>query len=135
MDECNFGSIILPTLEEDLSKLAHRLPGVHLSMAKRWCKSMKLNIAMVFKYFTKKVVPLVGAKRYHHLSNFFLCILASFFLVHDTLLVDPRILHVVQNLGNGSLVPIILVETLKGLDMIHKKEATFFVGNPLLFQV
>ena len=76
MDECNFGSIILPILEEDLSKLAHRVLGVHLSMAKRWCKSRKLNVAMVFKYFTKKVVPLVGAECSHHLSDFCLCILA-----------------------------------------------------------
>lgn len=55
--------------------------------------------------------------------------------MHDTLLVDLGILHVVQNLGSGSLVHIILVETLNGLDVIHKGEATFFAGNPLLLQV
>ena len=48
---------------------------------------------------------------------------------------DPKILHVVKNLGNGSPVPIILVETLNGLDAIHREEATFFMGNPLLLQV
>lgn len=47
--EYDFGAIILPTLEEDLSELAHQLLGVHLSMAKRWCKSNKLNVSMVFK--------------------------------------------------------------------------------------
>ena len=34
MDECNFGSIILPTLEEDLSELAHQALEVHHSTDK-----------------------------------------------------------------------------------------------------
>ena len=90
---------------------------------------------MVFKYFTKNVVPLSKTERSHHLNAFHLCILASFFLVHETPWMDPKILHVVKNLGNGSPVPIILVKTLNGLDAIHRKEATFFMGNPLLLQV
>ena len=49
MGEYNFGAIILPTLEEDFSELAHQLLGVHLSMAKRWCKSNKLNVSMGFQ--------------------------------------------------------------------------------------
>ena len=44
-----------------LSKLAHQVLGVHVSMAKRWCKFRKLNISMVFKYFTKKDLPLTRA--------------------------------------------------------------------------
>ena len=35
MGECDFGSIILPTLEEDFSDLAHQVLGVYLFMAKR----------------------------------------------------------------------------------------------------
>ena len=57
LGEFDFDAIILPSLEEDLSELAHQLLGVHLSMAKRWCKSSKLNVFMVFKYFSKKDVP------------------------------------------------------------------------------
>ena len=48
---------------------------------------------------------------------------------------DPRILHVVKNLGNGSPIDIILFETLNGLDAVHKEEAIFFTGSPLLLQV
>ena len=114
---------------------AHQSLRVHLSMAKRWCKSGKLNVAMVFKYFTKKVVPLARAKRSRHLNAFFLCILSSFFLVHETPQVDLGILHMVRNLGSGSPVPIILAKTLNGLDAVHKEEATFFVGSPLLLKV
>ena len=99
------------------------------------CKSNKLNVFIVFKYFFKKSVPLTRTERSHHLKAFCLCILASFFLVHETPRMDPRILHVVKNLGNGSPIDIILFETLNGLDAVHKEEAIFFTGSPLLLQV
>jgi len=41
----------------------------------------------------------------------------------------------VINLERGSLVGMILAKTLNGLDAIHRGEATFFVGSPLLFRV
>ena len=69
-------------------------------MAKRWCKSNKLNVSMVFKYFFKKDVPLAGMKCSHHLNTFCLCILTRFFLVHESPRVDPGILHAVENLGS-----------------------------------
>ena len=48
---------------------------------------------------------------------------------------DPKILHVVKNLGNENPVAIILAETLNGLDVVHREEATFFVGSLLCLQV
>ena len=90
---------------------------------------------MVFKYFSKKDVPLAGVKCSHHLNAFCFCILARLFLVHETPHVDPRILHVVKNLGSGSPIAIILAKTLKGLDAVRGEETTFFAGSPLLLQV
>ena len=120
MGEHDFDAIILPTLKEDLSDLAHRLLVVTLAMAKRWCKSNKLNAFMA------------EAKRFHHLNAFCLCILAWFFFMHKTFRVDLGILHVVKNPGSGSPMTIVLIETLNGLDAIHREEVTFFVGSPLL---
>lgn len=85
---------------------------------------------MVFKYFAKKNVPLIGTKCSYHLNVFCLCILTSFSLEDSTPQVEPSIPQMVKNLGSGSLVPIILAETLKGLD-VHRKEATFFARSPL----
>ena len=103
MGECEFGVIIL-LLEEVLSELTHQLLGIHLSMAKRWCKSKKLNVSMVFKYFSKKNVPLTRTECSHHPNAFYLCIHERFFLVHETSRVDLGILHVEKNLGSGSQV-------------------------------
>ena len=135
MGEHDFGAVILPTFEEDLFDFAHQLLGVPLTMAKRWCKSNKLNVFMVFKYFSKKDVPLAGVKHSHHLNAFCLCILARFFLVQETPRVDPRIRHVVKHIGSGSPLAIILAKILNGLDAVHREEATFFVGIPLLRQL
>ena len=60
MGEHNFDAIILPTLEEDLSNLSHQLLGVPLAMAKLWCKSNKLNVFMVFKYFLRRIFLWLG---------------------------------------------------------------------------
>ena len=52
--------------------------------------------------------------------------------MHETPHVDPRILHVVKNLGSENPVAIILAETLNGLDVVHREKATFFAGSLLL---
>ena len=135
MGEPNLGSIITSTLEEDLSDMAHQLLGVPLAMAKRWCTLDKLNVQMFFKYFSQQNVPLVGVECSYYLNAYCLCILARYFLVHETPHVDSRILSMVNNLGRGRLIMLIFVETLNDLDVVHREEATFFVGSPLLLQV
>ena len=52
--------------------------------------------------------------------------------MHETPHVDPEILYVVKHLGSGSPLAIILAETLNGLDVVHREEATLFVGSPFL---
>jgi len=88
-----------------------------------------------FQELSKKNVPLARMKRSYHLNAFCLCILARFFLVHETPRVDPGILNVVKHRGSGSQIAIILVETLNGLDVVHREEATFFLRSPLLLHV
>ncbi|KAL0001463.1 hypothetical protein SO802_015244 [Lithocarpus litseifolius] len=51
MGEPELGSIILPTLKEDLFDMAHQLFGVPLTMAKRWCTFDKVECLHGFKYF------------------------------------------------------------------------------------
>ena len=92
----------------------------------------KLNIYMVFTYFSQQNVPLIGIQHSHYLNAFCLCLFLRYFLVHDTPCVDQRMLWVIINLERGSIVGMILAETLNGLDIVHRGEVTFFVGSPLL---
>ena len=52
--------------------------------------------------------------------------------MRETPRVDPRIFRVVKRLRSGSPLAFVFVETLNGLDAIHREEATFFVGSSLI---
>ena len=79
---------ILPTTDEDFSDMNHQLLGIPLAMAQRWCMLNKLNIHMVFTYFSQGNVPLAGVERSHYLNAFCLSLLARYFLVHEAPRVD-----------------------------------------------
>ena len=127
--------LILPTIGEDFADLAHDLLGISLAVAQQWCTFDHLNILMVFAYFSRLTIPVTGMRCFHYLNTFFLCLLARFFLVHETYWVNQKMCLVVNNLNKGSPVGMILANTLNGLDTIHREEATFFAGSPLLLQV
>ena len=95
----------------------------------------KLNILLIFAYFSWLAIPMTDILHSRFLDAFCLCILARYFLVHETYCVDHKICFVVANLRNRNLVGTILAETLNGLDAFHRKEANFFVGSPFLLQV
>ena len=52
MGEPDISTLILPITDEDFSDMAHQLLGIPLAMAQRWCMLNKLNICMVFTYFS-----------------------------------------------------------------------------------
>ena len=90
---------------------------------------------MIFSYFSQWNVPLARLQHFHYLNAFCLCLLVRYFLVHETPRLDQMMLLVVKNLEKGSFVGIIMAETLNGLDVVQRREATFFIGIPLLLQV
>ena len=92
----------------------------------------KLNIRIVFAYFSWLGVPVARRVHSYYLNAFCLCLRARYFLVHETYQVDQRMCLVVDNLNKGSPIVMILVGTLNSLDVVHREEATFFVGSPLL---
>ena len=48
---------------------------------------------------------------------------------------DPKIVDIVDLLGTDNPVPMILVETLNGLDNLKDGTCHHFKGSPLLLQV
>ena len=53
MGEPDVSTFILPTTDEDFPVMAQQLLGIPLAMAQRWCILNKLNIHMVFTYFSQ----------------------------------------------------------------------------------
>ncbi|KAL7234489.1 hypothetical protein ACSBR1_017989 [Camellia fascicularis] len=62
--------------------------------------------------------------------------LAHFLLVPSCGGASIRLIEVAQDLKEGkSCIGLALAETLMGLDVFHRREATRFAGSPLLLQV
>ena len=90
MGEPNFSILIRPTIGKDFVDLAHDLLGISLAMALRWCMLNKLNSCLVLAYFSQLAVPVAGRARSHYLNALCLCLLARYFLVHETYRLDQR---------------------------------------------
>ena len=132
MGEPSVNDLVLPTMDGDLPTLIQALLGVPLEKAKQWCVFGKLSVHLIFAYFSRLTIPMIDIPRSQFLNAFYLCMLARYFLVHETYFVDHRMCFVVADLRNRNLASMILVETLNGLDAFHRKEANFFAGNLLL---
>ena len=132
LGEPKVNTLVFPTMGGDLPILIQAPLGVSLDTAKHWCIFGKLNIHLIFAYFSRLTVPMIDRPHSHYLNAFYLCVLARYFLVHGTNCVDHSMYLVVSNLRSGNLAGMILSEILNGLDAFHRKEANFFVGSPLL---
>ena len=90
--------------------------GVPEFIANRWCVFGKLNLRLVFDYFSGSGLLESERPRSHYLHAFCLCALARYFLVQQSYCVDIRMCMVPYELRKVNLVGLILAETLNGLD-------------------
>ena len=130
--EPSVNDLVFPTTGGDLPTLIQVLLGDPLEKAKQWCVFGKLNVHLIFAYFSWLAIPTTEMSQSRFLNAFYLCMLARYFLVIETYCVDHRMCLVVANLRNINLASMILAKALNGLDAFHKKEANFFTGSPLL---
>ena len=135
MGELEIDDLIFPTIGGHLPSLLQVVLGVPETTANRWCVFGKLNLRLAFDYFSDSGLPEGERPRLYYLYAFFLCALVRYFLVQQSYCVDLRMCMVAYKLKKGNLVGLILAETFNGLDAFQRKEASFFVGSPLLLQV
>ena len=132
MGEHSVNDLVFPTMGGDLPTLIQALLGVPFEKAKQWCVFGKLNIHLIFAYFSRLAIPTTEIPRSQFLNVFYPCMLARYFLVHETYCMDHRMCLVVADLRNRNLAGMILAETLNGLDAFHRKDTNFFTGSLLL---
>ena len=104
-------------------------------MPNRWCVFGKLNLSLVLAHFSNLAIPVDERPCSCFLHAFCLCAFARYFLVQMSYCIDLQMCIVVYKLKKSNLVGLILAETLNGLDVFLKKEASFFAGSPFLLQV
>ena len=129
MGEPSVSDHVFPTMGGNLPTLIQDLLDLPLEKAKQWCVFGKLNVRLIFAYFSRLAIPTTKIPRSRFLNAFCLCMLARDFLVQETYCVDHKMCLVVANLRNRNLAGMILTETLVGLDAFHRKEVNFFVGS------
>ena len=132
MGELEIDDLIFPAMGGDLPSLLLVVLGVPETTTNRWCVFGKLNLGLVFDYFSSSGLPEGERPRSYYLHVFCLCSLARYFLVQQSHNVDFWMCMVAYELKKGNLVGLILAETLNGLDAFQRKEASFFAGSPLL---
>jgi hypothetical protein len=62
-------------------------------------------------------------------------VVAVFFLIGDFSKVDAVVLDAIGRMDRENIVPVILGETLNGLDKLKEGMCPYFKGSPLLLQV
>ena len=132
MGKPEIDDLIFPTISGDLPSSLQVVLGVPSTTANRLYVFGKLNLRLIFEYFSTSDLLVGERPRSYFFRAFCLCALARYFLVQILYCVDLQMCMVAYELKRCNLVGLILEETLNGLDSFHRKEASFFVGCPLL---
>ena len=135
MGELEIDDLIFPTMGGDLPSLLRVVLGILETTANRVCVFGKLNLRLVFDYFSNLGLPEGERSQSYYHHDFCLYAFERYFLVQQSHYVDLRMCMVAYELKRGNPVGLILVETLNSLDAFQRKEASFFAGSPLLLQV
>ena len=122
MGESKIDDLIFPTMGGDLPSLLLVVLGVPETTANRWCVFGKLNLRLVFDYFSSSGLHEGERPQSYYLHAFCLCSLARYFLVQQSHNVDFWMCMVAYELKIGNLVGLILAKTLNGLDAFQRKE-------------
>ena len=90
MGEPEIDDLILPTIGGDLPSFLWVVLGVPKTTANRWCVFGKLNLRLVFDYFSSSGLPKGERPRSYYLRAFCLCALPRYFLIQQSHCVDLR---------------------------------------------
>ena len=116
MGESEINDLIFPTMGGDLPSLLRVVLGVPETTANRWYVFGKLNLRLVFDYFSDSGLLEGERPRSYYLHAFCLCAFARYFLIQKSYCVDLQMCMVTYELKKGNPMGLILVETLNGLD-------------------
>ena len=81
MGESEINDLIFPTMGGDLPSLLQVILGIPSTMANMWCVFGKLNLRLVFKYFSGLALLMGERPHSYFFRAFCLCALIRYFLV------------------------------------------------------
>ena len=132
------GEVIIPSLHGNMRGLLIEFLGISQNEARHLLFGRNLDIMRLMRMFSlapgNEGRPWVNNNYHRH--ALLICLLAGYLLVDPFGLVDPAIIGVADDINDGgNPVPLILAETLMGLDKVHAGQTVVFGGAPILLQV
>jgi hypothetical protein len=125
----NFDNILLPPKHANPVLLLDEVLSIPYKLGTSWSKNDGFDLHALVNHFSEVVdeecYPKVLA----------VVVLAGFFLVGNFSEVDAVVLDAVGHMDRENPVPMILRETLNGLDEVKEGMCPYFKGSPLLLQV
>jgi len=127
---------VVPPFCDSLAKILKNKLGVNESTAKYLLRGNALNILRLFADFRPCGDLTDFALQNRRMFALCMCLLASYLLVPLDGNASPSIVSVALQIEQRrDVVPMVLAETLMGLDAICSGRTNVFGGSPLLLQV
>jgi hypothetical protein len=125
----NFNHILLPPKHADIVPLLDEVLSIPYRLGSSWSKNDGFDLHALIDHFSK----VVDEECYP--EALVVAVLVSFFLTGDFSEVDVVVLDAVSRMDKENPIPMILGETLNGLDELKESMCPYYEGSPLLFQV
>ena len=124
----NFDHILLPPKHVDHVLLLDEVLSIPYKLGVSWCENDGFDLHALVNHFLEVVDECYP-------EALAVAVLASFFLIGKFSEVDVVVLDTVNCMDRENPVPMILGETLNGLDEVKESMCPYFKGSHLLLQV
>jgi hypothetical protein len=125
----NFNHILFPLKHADPVLLLDEVLSIPYKLGASWFENDGFDLHALVNHFSE----VVDEESYPEALT--VAVLPGFFLVGNFFKVDNVVLDVVNCMDRENPIPMILGETLNGLDKVKEGMCPYFKGSPLLLQV
>ncbi len=122
----NFDQILLPPKHADLVLLLDEVLSIPYRLGSSWSLNDGFDLHALVDHFSEAV------DEECYLEALDVAVLASFFLTGDFSEIDVMVLDAIGRMDKENPVPMILGETLNGLNELKESMCPYFKGRPLL---
>ncbi|KAI8574625.1 hypothetical protein RHMOL_Rhmol01G0368700 [Rhododendron molle] len=129
-------TIVVPPYRESMPKLLTSSLRISKSATESLLNGGQINIMRLMEWFGPKGDTTDTAVQDRRRFALTICMLAAYLLVSPDGRVNPSLVSVATQLGvHRNVVPMVLAETLMGLDLVATGQTETFGGSPLLLQL
>jgi len=130
------GEVIVPPVRENIPKVLASSLGLNDGIARYLVSHGRLNVMRLIEMFSPLGDSADVTYQTRRMTALCMCLLAAYFLVPSDGHVSSALVSVAMQIeARKDVVPMVLAETLMGLDKVRSGETGTFGGSPLLLQV